>query len=257
MNRKLSLIVAALCGYGMVETAQATPCPKLVEFYAGVSGGIEQLSGFHSDSFAVNAAPEENRVFADKSSFPSSNKGTVITGMTGILWNIPTLPFYLAPEIYIGKGDRESTFRVNYVDNFPVPADNRTYSSLLQRKSFYGALLKAGYKFYQTYTVYISAGLDVGNFSITRSMTKDVGIPDTNTSTVRTNKSFTGLLWGIGFEKQMGSFKVSLDFKGVNYGRKNFVDAITTTNGTPGLTTLGYTAKPKIYAGSIGFAYLF
>ena len=118
MTRKLSLTVAAFLGTVFITNASAHGSNhKPIQFYAGLSGGLELLRGDHSDNLVAPAAVvAESRTFASNQSFPSSANGVAVTAMSGILFKVPNSPIAIGPEIYLGQGNKTSTFRVAYFE---------------------------------------------------------------------------------------------------------------------------------------------
>lgn len=254
--KKITVMLGALCSQGLVGQAYADASSghhcKPVQFYAGLAGGIERLSGKRNESANEDAGggARITTIFTDGKSMNENN--VAVSLLTGFLWKPSNHPIVLGPEIFFGRGNTTST--VND-DRFDAASNAfRHYSTTLQRKLFYGALVRAGYQFCGNYLVYLSLGFDRGQFARTTVLAADPA--NITTTSAKNTKWLNGLLFGLGFEKRIDSFVVGLDLRAVRYGKYNAQDSVLVAPGV-GPGTLSCNAKPRIYFGTLRICYQF
>lgn len=258
MLRKISLLTLALCSQTVADTFDfdSTPSRTPVQFYAGLSGGFERMTGRRTDSIREDsplaAGTFITTVFADKG-MNETNVETSLVG--GILWQFPQSSIVLGPEIYIGRGNTQSNIKDDRPDlNIGVGNSFRHYSTTLHRKIYGGLLVRAGYQFGENYLGYVSAGYDKGQFAIDRVMTYE---PQTLAATRATKtKWLNGLLFGFGLEKKCSSFIVGFDFRIIKYSTFRIIDGLNNAAGfLPG--SINFSASPKVYSCALRISYQF
>lgn len=257
MSYKICLLTALFCVQGFVGSAHAETSPprvsKPVQFYLGVAGGVERMSGRRSESLneesAAAAGVRVISVYSDNRRMTENNPS--LSGMAGFVWKLPSVPVMMGPEVFLGRGTTLSSLKDTRLDTTP---ENRFYMTDFQRKTFYGALVRLGFQFCQTYFTYLSVGVDRAQFSITRAIANDQG--NVPTTRAQYTKWFNGFLLGVGFEKTIASLKVGIDLRMVNYRKRSFGDSM---NVAPGIAPalLSFSARPVVYSAGLRISYLF
>lgn len=258
MLRKISLLTLALCSQTLANSFDydSGHSSNTMQFYAGLSGGLERMTGRRADSITEDsplaAGTFVTTVFANK----GMNETNVATSLvSGFLWQFPQSSILLGPEIYIGRGNTISTIQDERPDlNIGGGNSFRHYSTILQRKIYTGLLLRAGYQFEENYLGYVSAGYDKGQFAVDRVMTYE---PQTLAATRATNtKWLNGLLVGFGLEKKCSSFIVGLDFRIIKYNTLRITDGLNNAVGfLPG--SMNFSTSPRVYSGTLRISYQF
>ena len=259
MNRTVSLIATLMLGHLCMSDVHAQtayqPALKGFQFYVGLSGSGEQMSGRRSESFneenlLLGSPARTQTVYTNN--LRMLEKNAVVSLMTGFLWKIPTLPLLIGPEIYAGRGNALSAVKDVRLDPF-VGGENRLYSTDFQRKSFYGILMRVGYQFCEKYLVSLSLGIDRSQFSIERSLHYDGTVPAT---LIKRTPWLNGVVLGVGLERIFNQFIVGLDCRMIQYRKYNSVDNVDVAAGvTPAF--LNFSVQPKITMVSLRVSYRF
>lgn len=257
MKLRISILVAAFCLQGLEHEAHAGPTSSAnsVQFYLGFAGGLEHMSGKRSESLDEedpdNSPASIITIYTKNRSMKDDN--ITLSAMAGFLWQVSNLPIMIGPELYVGRGSTISSFNDTRKDTANL---NRFYKTDFQRKAFWGGLARVGYNFYKDYLAYLSGGYEGGQFSIASVITND---PE-NVTTTQTHhtKWFNGFSYGLGVEKRMACFKVGVDLRAVQYGRKTFVNSMN-VNATNGVLPASFriSLRPIIYTGALRISYLF
>jgi opacity protein-like surface antigen len=179
-------------------------------------------------------------------------RNVVPSGMAGFLWKIPAVPFWVGPEVCVGRGNTTSSVSDVRLDPFGG-GENRIYKTDFQRKLFYGALIRFAYQFYQEYLVYLSAGVDHSQFSIKRTLHHQATVPATS---IQRTKNMNGTVFGLGVEKNFNQFIVGFDIKMIQYRKYNVVDDVRVAHGVDP-AFLNFPVQPKIRMFSLRVAYRF
>jgi hypothetical protein len=229
---------------------------KSPQFYAGLSGGWEWMRGNRNDSANEQGAAPGTRVtttFADNQSISSNN--VVASLLAGVWWK-PSRSFLVGPEVFLGRGNTISSLKDSRFD--VLAAATRVYVADLQRRYFYGALIKAGYQFCKTYTAYLGVGFDQSQFRATKILAVDpaTGAPGTPTTFANRTKWLGGILFGVGIEKQIECFSVGLDFRMTQYRKFSLSDSLI-VNPLVAPGSMSFSTKPKVYQGSLRVCYHF
>ena len=208
MGRKLSLISALLCSSLISHNAcaETPPSSKPFQFYGGVSLGVERMEGSRSESVSEDNANLGNNTYITTTY--SNNKtmkgnNAVVSALAGFLSKISTTSFYIGPELYVGRGNTKDSLNNTHAGIQPTLGGgyNVYYSTSIQRKYFYGALIRLGYKFCNTYLGSVSIGIERGQFL--RKRVSDNYNPDALPTTINKTKNINGFLLGVGLEKNV------------------------------------------------------
>lgn len=211
-------VLATTAGLMTSETkaTQDSPCStKPLQFYAGLSAGVNHVKGKRSESVFVNPPVNATITFIDSLGFKDTD--AQYAGFLGISYVVPTTSFFISPEIHLGRTHTQQTFQKIVFD--PVVADQRTLKSTFSQTAFFGAVVKVGYNF-STYSPYIILGGEGGKFQ--DQVTYVPFAPD-SPNFFKTQKWLKGFLWGIGIEKKIKRFRVGIEARFINYGKYNAV----------------------------------
>lgn len=144
MNRKIILFLAVLCGLSLTEGVYANTsspegyCPRPLQFYAGMVGGVERMNGRRSESLSeFNAGTGATVVTTYSDNLRMLENNATLSLLGGFLWKLLPLPIVIGPEFYFGRGNARSTV-TDTLDVDPVSGNRRLYSTEFQRKFFYG-----------------------------------------------------------------------------------------------------------------------
>ncbi|MGV8949415.1 MAG: hypothetical protein ACOH2E_08700 [Candidatus Paracaedibacter sp.] len=213
MNRKISLIMAM--GYlGMAGEAYANfQSPKPVQFYAGLSGGIQHMSGKRNES-VFNAGNDTTSIFSKGSPLSTNNAHYSLFG--GFSWNAPNVPIFIGPEIYIGRGHTEKEHRAFEID--PGTNLSRTIQTRIKQSNFLGGIIKVGANIPWQSRAYALLGADLSQFHYStfytpRSVVALGGIGDLPPASFATTKWLRGFTWGVGLEKEYKCFRLGADIR--------------------------------------------
>lgn len=219
MNRRILLITVAMCGLGFLGEVQASLfSQKIVQFYAGLSGGLNTTTGHRSER-VFNATIPETFVFSDQARLRSTNFQCSLYG--GSVWNVPQTSFFLGPEVYLGRSDTEMDLRQFIFD--PNTNFNRVVTSSFSQSIFFGGGLKAGYTF-DKYSAYILFGQEISRFQNRVAYVPESnggGIADDSPGLFNSRKWLNGLFFGLGLEKQVNCVRFGMNFRIINYRRFN------------------------------------
>ena len=108
MRLKTATLGLLILGHGLTAgqaNANVTVPSKAVQFYAGLSGGVERMSGRQNQSISYpgGAALGVPEFISFLSNVSQSSKNGLYSAFAGFTWNIPSIPLFLGPEIYIGR----------------------------------------------------------------------------------------------------------------------------------------------------------
>lgn len=217
MNRKLSLLLAAASCYGMMgnvyathSSPSATPSCKPFHFYAGLSGGVNRMTGRRSENVFV-VPTREVVTFTDNLNFKDTN--AQYSGFAGFSWLIPHTGIFIGPEVHLGKSHTESKFQAIIRD--PLAADQRTLNSTFSQSTFFGAVARVGYKF-SSYSIYAVLGAESSQFFNTVTY---VPFGPTSPAFFKSKKWLKAFLWGFGLEKQINCVRFGAEVRATNYGQ--------------------------------------
>jgi len=230
------LSLVTLIGSTYAEAESSHP----LHFYAGLTGSIERMTGRRTDG--LTEANGTRTIYA--SNIRMLDNATAVAVMGGFLWKFPPLPLWMGPEVYLGRGGNFSSIR----DARVVAGANRYYATDFQRKLFYGALLRVGPHFCDHYFAYLSLGLDTGYFTTTRVLATS------QSSLIKKTRSFNGLSYGFGIERQVSKVNVGFDLKLIQYRRQITDDGVPLATGP---AILRFTVRPIIYSASLRVSYRF
>lgn len=246
------LLAVILCTVGGVgEASIEVSSQKFPLFYLGLSGSFERMSGKRSEYFresdllggAVTQYTQGKRM---------SENNVATSVLAGALGRFSPLPIAIGSEVYFGKSNTLSKIADVRQDN-NIPPVNIYYSAGIQRKLYYGALLKVGYEFYQDYLASFLVGVERGQFEVSKALTYD---PE-NTSAILRGKTkwASGLVLGVNLEKKIGDFNVGLDLKHIQYNRCSFIDTIE--DPLLGSSVLELSSRPQVFSTALRISYLF
>jgi len=248
MNRPFALLLAghalSTCAF-----AEETHAP-ITQFYAGVSAGYDRIISKRTEKLETGTGT--------KLSF-SHNKtqnGNGFNGklLGGFLWNIADTSFAIGPEIYAGYGSAEVTLQGTEHDPLGGPAD-KSYQSTFKQSFSLGIGLRAGFYLAENNDfVYIFGGIDRSKFEnkFTLSSTDVAGFP-IPTLLAKNSKFLKSSVVGVGYERKIGSIKLSIDLRYSPYSAwKNYSRIAAVSNDKMLLQF-----KPKIITTSLTVCYLF
>ncbi|MGV8949417.1 MAG: hypothetical protein ACOH2E_08710 [Candidatus Paracaedibacter sp.] len=243
MNRKIIFLVALVLGVSIesIRAGDDVPQPTLVErpvqFYAGLVGGIDRMTGRRTEQLSEAAAIT---TYTNNMRMLENNSTISIVG--GFLWKLPPLPILMGPEVYFGRGNATSSVTATTRDAL---GNNRYYSTDFQRKFFYGGLIRVGYLFCPDLLGILSLGIDRSQFLTKRTLT---------TNSISRTKGFNGFSLGGGLEKHFGHFGFGVDFKLIQYRRQLTSDPVVLNAVKRDLT---FSVRPIVYSAALRFCYLF
>jgi hypothetical protein len=255
MNRKIILLVAIMCGQLFIPEAYAethsseSHCPP-IQFYAGMVGGIERMTGRRSEGLTETVGGVSTQ-FSYTNNIRMLENNAYLSFMGGFLWKLPPLPILIGPELYFGRGNTRSTVTNTTTTNPAVPGQTRLYSTEFARKFFYGGLIRIGYHFCRDYLVSFSLGIDRSQFLTKRYFALDSSV---NPTVISRTKGFNGVLFGLALERQFKHFIVGVDFKLIQYRRQQTQDPVPITN-SPAVSN--FSVRPVLYVAGIRLAYQF
>jgi hypothetical protein len=243
MNRKIIFLVAMVFGASMKSTYAEDDIPhqtlieKPVQFYTGLVGGIDRMTGRRTEQLSEAAA-----ITTYTNNMRMLENNSTISLVGGFLWKFPPLPILMGPEVYLGRGNAMSSFTATTQDAL---GNNRYYSTDFQRKFFYGGLIRVGYLFCPDLLGSLSLGLDRSQFLTKRTLT---------TNFINRTKGFNGVSLGAGVEKHFGHFGFGLDVKLIQYRRQLTSDRV---GAVAGAGDLNFSVRPIVYSAALRFCYLF
>lgn len=245
LNCKLSLLVAITCIQVFLGGAYANTAPqqKAIQFYAGMSGGFNQMAGRRSEK-VFDEINLETTNFTNNLALRNTN--AQYSGFLGISYFIPQTGIFIGPEIYLGKAHTEHRFQQTVFD--PIAVNQRTLASTFSQSAFFGAVAKVGYSL-ASYSGYIVLGVEGSQFQ--NNVTYAPFAPDVPIF-FKSRKWLTGLVSGFGLEKQVDCVRFGAEFRFVNYGwyRVNYNDAVTNE-------TVNNLFRPKNVRFSLRVSYVF
>jgi len=242
------------------EAEHLAPPAKPLQFYVGLSGGINSMTGRRDEKVTNYPDPAQPvNIFSDNLRF--SNKNAFYSAFAGFTWNISKLPLFMGPEIYLGRTNTESERRasVRYEGDGTV----RTMQTSIQQSNFAGTSAQIGINFPHQTRSYLSLGIEFSRFHhstfyIPRSAIAAVGaVEDLLPPSFATTKCLKGFVWGIGAEKAYKNFRFGGDIRFINY--KTFKASYTTNNPDPlaPVDVIINSFKPKNIRFSLRFIYDF
>ena len=243
MNHKIIfLLVMVLGAFGEKVCAEEYMPPQTLaerptQFYAGLVGGIDQMTGRRTEQLSEAA---NLTTYTDNKRILENNSTMSVVG--GFLWKFPPLPILMGPEVYFGRGNARSTVTATTQDAL---GNNRYYSTDFRRKFFYGGLIRIGYLFCPDLLGTLSLGIDRSRFLTKRTLT---------TNFISRTKGFNGVSFGVGVEKHLGHFGFGLDIKLIQYRRQLTTDPVTLNAVNRDLT---FSVRPIVYSAALRFCYLF
>jgi hypothetical protein len=244
MGHKILLLIAMMCGLSMgkaraeYDTPHQTLVERPVQFYAGLAGGIERMTGRRTESLSEAA---RSTAYADNKRILENN--STVSAVGGFLWKFPPLPIWMGPEIYLGRGNALSSVTATTPDAL---GNNRYYSTDFQRKFFYGGLIRVAYFFCPDLLGSASLGIDRSQFLTKRTL---------NTNLINRTKGFNGFLFGLGLEKHFGHLGFGFDLKLIQYRRQLTSDPVNLAAGAAG--DLNFSVRPVVYSAALRLCYLF
>lgn len=260
MNRNFFRIIAVGC-LSMIGEAHANPqLSKPVQFYAGLSGGIQHMSGKRNES--VFNAPNSTITFADgiSSSSLSSNNGHYSL-FGGFSMTIPNVPIFIGPEISIGRGNTQNEHAESVIDE--ATGLRRAMQTQIRQLNFLGGSLQVGTQLPWQSRGFVLLGIDLSQYRystlyVPRSANAiNPAVDDFPPASFASTKWLRGFMWGIGLEKEYKCFRVGGDIRVVTHKmfRKSF-DAPSGNAARP-IDAINSFFKPKVMRFSLRFSYLF
>lgn len=245
--RTFHLIVTLIGSLGMngacADTSPAPALPQkpyyIPQFYAGLSLGVQRLTGQRSEITQATSTrlipTEETVIFSDHLRFSNRN-GYYLTHI-GFTWDVPNIPLFFGPEIYLGRGSTTTDLKqtVFEVDNNL----KRTLSASIRQSTFWGGSLQIGVDFQGKLRPYLLFGIDKSAFEYTgiyvpRSeaaldiLAGGAGAADLPDTLLKTRKRLRAFFWGVGIEKQFNNWRLGADVRVMRYKElKSSYKAIT------------------------------
>jgi hypothetical protein len=261
MGRKIYALAALMCGHAMVGEAYAVPVnPNPIQFYAGLAGGMEQMTGRRSESLDeedLNNPPARIQTIYNQN-LRMSQANPAVSLMGGFLWNMPAQPLVLGPEIYFGRGSTLHSVKDYRPDPFGALGlgDTRSYTADFQRRYFFGILARAGIRFCEKYLAYLSLGYDRSQFNISGLVSLFPRSRQIKATILQKRKSYNGMVFGIGLEKEIQQVNVGIDMRLIKYGTQTFFNDLNQPAGeAPASVTLR--VRPTIYSAALRVSYRF
>lgn len=268
--RKLHLIAALAGSLGMNEiyaNTSSTPTPPqkyyMPQLYAGMSLGVQRLKGRRSEITQATSdrlVPlEETVIFSDHLHF--SNNNGYYSAHVGLTWDVPNVPLFFGPEIYLGRGNTTTSLKqtVFEIDNNL----KRTLSASISQSSFWGGSLQIGLNYQGKLRPYLLFGIDKSVFEYTGTYTPRseaaidliLGNPgiDLSDTFLKTRKWLRAFFWGGGIEKQFNNWRIGADVRVMRY--KDLKSAYKATTVDP--ETLFSSFKPNNIRFGLKASYLF
>lgn len=256
MNRKITLLVTTVflstTGGAFANASSGTSTAsgtKPVQFYAGLSGGIDWMGGKRSEQILTGAGT--NLSFSSNSSL--SSNGISAKGIGGFLWTIPTTFFVLSPEAYFGRGNTDITLQASAVDP-AIPTDKGLQSTLLHTLTL-GFIVRAGFYLEncQNNLLYLLIGVDRSKFENKFAFSSgDVGA-SVPTVFDKRQKWLNSPIFGLGFERKFTNFKVGVDIRFASYSTwGNYTRTAAVSD-----DVLSIQFKPKLISTSLTLCYVF
>ena len=268
--RNLYFIAALAGSLGMNEACANTssvPAPSqkyyMPQLYAGLSLGVQRLTGRRSEITQATSdrliPPEETVIFSDRLHF--SNNNGYYSAHAGFTWDVPNIPFFFGPEIYLGRGSTTTDLKQTVLET-----DNklkRTLSASISQSWFWGGSLQIGVN-YQGLRPYLLFGIDKSAFEyvgiyVPRSeaaidlILGNPGVLDFPNTLLKTRKWLRAFFWGAGIEKQFNNWRLGADVRVMRYKElKSAYKAITTDP-----ETLFSSFKPNNIRFGLKASYLF
>lgn len=245
MNSKVSIVIATMT-IQLLITAQVhaqLPPQKTLQFYAGLSGGINQMSGKRSESVDTPAAAETT-VFSNQQNF--NDRKAQYAAFAGASYFIPQTKIFIGPEIYVGRGHGEQELQKSVFD--PGVGDRRILTSSFSQSVFFGGTLKGGYNF-GSCLGYVILG---GESSLFKSHINYVPFAPDPSGSYKSSKWLKGFLWGIGLEKRLNNILLGADVRFVQYGKFK-----VQSPHLPSRETVFASFKPKNIRFSLRLSYVF
>src|SRR5690606_22832850 len=110
MKYRHYLLAAIISGVNGVNAAP-TSSQISTQFYLGLSGGAERMTGKRSESFTEDD-PLSNRIKIIDQTQSMSTNNAMTSLLAGFSWKLSNLPVLLGPEIYFGRGNTSSKTEV-------------------------------------------------------------------------------------------------------------------------------------------------
>jgi|GEM_PF-3309723 len=244
--RKLHLIAALAGSLGIskayADTGSAlAPSQKyyMPQLYTGLSLGVQRLTGRRSEITQATSdrlVPlEETVIFSDRLRF--SNNNGYYSAHVGFTWDVPNIPLFFGPEIYLGRGSATTDLKqtVFEVDNNL----KRTLSASISQSWFWGGSLQIGVDYQKKLRPYLLFGIDKSAFEYTgtyiprseAAIDLILGNPevlDLPNTLLKTRKWLRAFFWGVGIEKQFNNWRIGADVRMMRYKElKSAYKAIT------------------------------
>jgi hypothetical protein len=269
MRLKTATLGLLILGYGLTAgqaNANVTVPSKAVQFYAGLSGGVERMSGRQNQSISYPGAAALGGAALGVPEFISflgnvsqSSKNGLYSAFGGFTWNIPSIPLFLGPEIYIGRSNAEIENRITIPEVGTLT--NRSMQTSIQSSNFIGGSLQIGAHLPMQSRAYVLMGLDSSQFRYTtfyvpRSNLGGAG-PDLAASSFATKKWKSGFIWGFGLEKEFKCFRVGGEIRFIQYRELKVSYNTDSADPLHSIETINNAYKPKIIRFSLRASYLF
>ncbi|MBM3468958.1 MAG: hypothetical protein FJX71_05965 [Alphaproteobacteria bacterium] len=253
-------LLLGFAGFAQVEASSAENKSwslNSIQKYVGISGGVGRMTGRRDESVFNAIGVPRLSIFASNVRFTSSKAAySLFAGFTS---DIPGVPIFLGPEIYLGRSDSESQYKQSVLD--PNTGANRAMQTSIRQSYFYGLSVQAGVHLpYQT-RAYALLGCDASQFQyqtfyVPRSAAL-LAAPanDLSPPTFSASKTLKGFMWGFGVEKNWNSFRVGADIRFINYSRLKVSYITPSGDGTNDIITNAF--KPRNIRAMVRLSYLF
>ncbi len=271
MKRKISLLLATVWAQGLMGDAYAhtpaqsyAPSHKPVQFYAGLSGGVERMTSRQNQSVSYPAGvglgvPSDITFLSNRS---QSSKNGYYSAFGGMTWNIPDTSLFLGPEIYVGRSNTQIENRITVPDD--VNLVNRVMQTSISASNFIGGSIQAGCKLPAQLRAYVLLGVESSQFRYTtfyvprshNALTGGVS-PDIPPASFAATKWLSGFSWGFGLEKEFNSFRLGGDIRLIHYRELKASYVTDSADAIHSLETISNAFKPKNIRFSIRWTYLF
>ena len=236
------------------ERASAAPVKTVgssFHVYAGLMGGWERLAGRRTE--IVTTAALTTLAMSDNFTMKQNNINAY--GFFGK--SIPlikrSMTLTLSPEIYAGQGYGSATLR-DQKDDVILGAPSK-YRGDFRRTSSYGMVLKLGLEFLPTYSLYILGGYDKSRYQHRVDYISDpAGNPGFNGQYRSKHKWMSAPVFGVGFEKTIGCFKVGLEIRRLSPSTFRHVHSV---GDAANPEFVDVRIKPKIYSTMLRLSYTF
>jgi hypothetical protein len=145
MQSNKAKLAVLILGQGlMLGQTNATISSKSVHIYAGLAGGLQNMSNKESQSvsFPNGAAAGTPTYIPFQNNVSQSSRNGLYSAFGGITWNIPMVHMFIGPEIYIGRSNSDIQKSVTVPED--VTLTNRSMQTTVRSSNYAGGTIQIG-----------------------------------------------------------------------------------------------------------------